>query len=460
MRPRGHAHAIDRSITAREQAQAVALEAQKARRAGVAAVDQQLGAAAQQGVQRRRGAQGGEPQSAGHAGGEQQQRTPGQAEQGLVVRQRETGEVDGGVFVQKCRPLRRQLDPPAHALAGEVRADDLPGLQQPQDGVAARGDEHREAVVAGEQGGRTRIEADHAAIAGDDHDLVVRLVHEAARAGDPGEELQLRGLRAPARDLVAREQVRRAVAGVSDVEARGRGREGGDQRGAAREAVGGIRREQAGDRRRGAMMVMVTAVTQAERSDSDSRGVRGDSCGAPENSLLTWMTTILRGVGLAPQFIEDTYRCPALAGDLGSCFDLTPGAAEVVPAAQAYAERLYRLADAAPSLLVAHAYTRYLGDLSGGQILRRGAARTLGLPTDAPAGTPGLGFYDFAVDDLDRCKQDIRARLDALPIDPGQATAIIGEARWAFTGTAAVFAELLPGPAAVREPAQARAPGP
>lgn len=27
-----------------------------------------------------------------------------------------------------------------------------------------------------------------------------------------------------------------------------------------------------------------------------------------DDSLLTWMGTILRGVGLAPQFIEDTYR--------------------------------------------------------------------------------------------------------------------------------------------------------
>lgn len=153
-----------------------------------------------------------------------------------------------------------------------------------------------------------------------------------------------------------------------------------------------------------------------------------------------------------PLALPQLYRCAAIASDLASLFDLAPGAARVVPAANAYAERLYRLADAAPSLLVAHAYTRYLGDLSGGQILRRGAARTLGLAADASPGTPGLGFYDFQeVDDLDRCKHDIRARLDALPIDAGQAAAIIGEARWAFAGTAAVFNELLPGSATLGE---------
>lgn len=150
---------------------------------------------------------------------------------------------------------------------------------------------------------------------------------------------------------------------------------------------------------------------------------------------------------VGPLALPELYRSPALAADLGDLFDLTPGAQPVVPAAVAYAERLYRLADAAPSLLVAHAYTRYLGDLSGGQILRLGAARVLGLPPDAPSGTPGLGFYDFPIKDLESYKHFIRARLDALPIDAGQAAAIISEARWAFGGTAAVFADVLPEPA-------------
>lgn len=140
--------------------------------------------------------------------------------------------------------------------------------------------------------------------------------------------------------------------------------------------------------------------------------------------------------------LPELYRSPALAADLGDDLDLVP--MPVVPAAIAYTERLYRLADAAPSLLVAHAYTRYLGDLSGGQMLRRGAARILGLPVDAPHGSRGLAFYDFPIGEAEAYKQAFRARLDALPIDAGQAAAIIGEARWAFAGTAAVFSELLP----------------
>lgn len=162
---------------------------------------------------------------------------------------------------------------------------------------------------------------------------------------------------------------------------------------------------------------------------------------------------------VGPLALPELERGPAIAADLFTRFGLPLGGAPVVPAAAAYAERLHRLADAAPALLVAHAYTRYLGDLSGGQILRRGAARILGLSADPPPGTAGLGFYDFPqIADLERCKRDIRARLDALPIDAAQAAAIVGEARWAFAGTAAVFAALLPESTIVGPTYELRAP--
>ena len=162
---------------------------------------------------------------------------------------------------------------------------------------------------------------------------------------------------------------------------------------------------------------------------------------------------------VGPLALPGLERGPAIAADLFTRFGLTLGGAPAVPAATAYAERLIRLADVAPSLLVAHAYTRYLGDLSGGQILRRGAARILALSPDPPPGTPGLAFYDFPeIVDLERCKEDIRARLDALPIDAAQATAIVAEARWAFAGTAAVFAALLPEIAVVGPSDYLRAP--
>lgn len=59
----------------------------------------------------------------------------------------------------------------------------------------------------------------------------------------------------------------------------------------------------------------------------------------------------------------------------------------------AYTERLQTLSHSAdPSLLLAHAYVRYLGDLSGGQVIRRRVAQAYAI--DAENGS-GVKFYEF-----------------------------------------------------------------
>ena len=56
-----------------------------------------------------------------------------------------------------------------------------------------------------------------------------------------------------------------------------------------------------------------------------------------------------------------------------------------------YVERIHEVADSnEPYLLVGHHYTRYLGDLSGGQILKNIAEKAMDLPKDV-----GLAFYEF-----------------------------------------------------------------
>jgi heme oxygenase (biliverdin-producing, ferredoxin) len=89
----------------------------------------------------------------------------------------------------------------------------------------------------------------------------------------------------------------------------------------------------------------------------------------------------------------------------------TPPASEMTPATRDYVERLTDLAQHQPLLLLAHAYTRYLGDLSGGKILARVARRSLQLPADGS----GLAFYEFAhVPSAKKFKDEYRAALDAL----------------------------------------------
>lgn len=107
-------------------------------------------------------------------------------------------------------------------------------------------------------------------------------------------------------------------------------------------------------------------------------------------------------------------------------------------AAISYGEYLRRLAQEQPVLLFSHAYTRYLGDLSGGQVLRRIAARALGL-----SGQQGLLFYEFPeIADIPAWKAQFRARLDAMPLTESAKEHIVFEAQHAFMLNGAVYAEL------------------
>lgn len=96
-------------------------------------------------------------------------------------------------------------------------------------------------------------------------------------------------------------------------------------------------------------------------------------------------------------------------------------------ATKAYVQRLQAQARAQPRLLVAHAYLRYLGDLHGGQMLRRQVARALG-------GAPALAFYDFgSPEQVLALRAQVREALARLPLeDEAEAARIVDEARWGF----------------------------
>ena len=103
-----------------------------------------------------------------------------------------------------------------------------------------------------------------------------------------------------------------------------------------------------------------------------------------------------------------------------------------------YVERVHEVADKAPFLLVGHHYTRYLGDLSGGQILKGIAEKALKLREGE-----GLKFYEFdKIDDKKEYKNKYRAALDSLPLDQVQIDAIIAEANYAFKLNMDLFDEL------------------
>tara|TARA_B100000287_G_scaffold378874_1_gene381589 strand:- start:2660 stop:3334 length:675 start_codon:yes stop_codon:yes gene_type:complete len=106
-------------------------------------------------------------------------------------------------------------------------------------------------------------------------------------------------------------------------------------------------------------------------------------------------------------------------------------------ACQQYVNRIREVAHDDTELLVGHHYTRYLGDLSGGQILRNIAKNSLKLNDG------GLDFYEFPdIENKKEFKNNYRATLNKLPVTSSQVSAIVSEANYAFRLNMFMFEEL------------------
>ena len=107
-------------------------------------------------------------------------------------------------------------------------------------------------------------------------------------------------------------------------------------------------------------------------------------------------------------------------------------------ACNTYCHRINEIAEKDPYLLIAHHYTRYIGDLSGGKILKEIAARVLKPPVGK-----GLDFYEFpSIPNAKEFKNNYRAVLDSLECDEQQINALITEANYAFRLNMYMFDEI------------------
>ena len=103
-----------------------------------------------------------------------------------------------------------------------------------------------------------------------------------------------------------------------------------------------------------------------------------------------------------------------------------------------YCARINEIAEERPHLLVAHHYTRYIGDLSGGKILKEITARVLNPPEGK-----GLDFYEFpSIPNAKMFKQNYRAVLDNLGTTTAQEKELIEEANYAFQLNMFMFDEI------------------
>jgi len=153
-------------------------------------------------------------------------------------------------------------------------------------------------------------------------------------------------------------------------------------------------------------------------------------------------------------------RAPALAADISYLLQVPESswkshpihtALTSSPAAPltAYVSRIQELSDSAdPSPLLAHAYVRYLGDLSGGQMIRHKLAKAYQL--DEQLGL-GLAFYAFksldtpkpaSLGEMRRIKDWFRAGINAGGGDAAVKAAIVREANIAFELNSGLFSDI------------------
>jgi heme oxygenase (biliverdin-producing, ferredoxin) len=176
--------------------------------------------------------------------------------------------------------------------------------------------------------------------------------------------------------------------------------------------------------------------TQAERAGLMPALLRGELPLARYLALLRELLAIYEALEAAlqrpeaPAFDAALSRRQALQHDVdclrrqaGDGTDPGDGGAfdgRLLPPTRAYVAHLRALPT---RLLAAHAYVRYLGDLAGGQMLRRIVARTYGLGVD------GVRFYEFG-GPVAGLSLGLRQVLDALP--ESDHDAIVDEACAAF----------------------------
>ncbi|MEV5796579.1 heme oxygenase (biliverdin-producing) [Streptomyces collinus] len=141
-----------------------------------------------------------------------------------------------------------------------------------------------------------------------------------------------------------------------------------------------------------------------------------------------------------PFLRPELLRLPALERDLAHLRG--PGwrsTLSALPATRAYADRVRECAEDWPGGYVAHHYTRYLGDLSGGQVVRDRAERTWGFARKGD----GVRFYVFEdIANPAAFKSGYRELLDAVEADELERQRIVAECRRAFELNTGVFRAL------------------
>ncbi len=142
---------------------------------------------------------------------------------------------------------------------------------------------------------------------------------------------------------------------------------------------------------------------------------------------------------ISPIGFKELFRKDKLEQDLNFYFGTNwPELLKPSKPALEYVARIREIAKVNPALLIGHHYSRYIGDLSGGQLLKTITQKAMNLADDE-----GLNFYIFEqIRDEKEFKTKYRNTLDSLPIDQEIADSIVEEANKSFKYNMDIFNEL------------------
>jgi heme oxygenase len=131
-------------------------------------------------------------------------------------------------------------------------------------------------------------------------------------------------------------------------------------------------------------------------------------------------------------------RLPAIVEDLRFLLgDDWRNEISALPTTSRYVTRINQVAATWSGGFIAHHYTRYLGDLSGGQIIRTLMQRQFGFETN------GVGFYLFGdIAKPKEFKKTYRAQLDAVGWDDEERDRVIDEVLVAYRFNTELFVDL------------------
>lgn len=156
---------------------------------------------------------------------------------------------------------------------------------------------------------------------------------------------------------------------------------------------------------------------------------------ALEAAAVTFATDSVASHFISPQLT----RLPAIEADLE--FLVGPHWRDTIaplPTTRAYVARINEIADEGwGGGFVAHHYTRYLGDLSGGQAIRTLMQRQFGFDTN------GVGFYIFdQIASPREFKETYREQLDSAGWDAAESERVIDEVMLAYRFNTELFVDL------------------